>query len=210
VAEQAEVNSFLVELVDESFSSKVQSWTKSSISGLLDASGFTGEELVEKFREAPYELSKSSTTEDLLSQAVGEALAEFKPPEIPGELESEDEDEVEPPALVIHAPPADEITDEIYAELGQALAEDLVAVINVAEPQVFEALLKDDEGLWAAVRASLLAELAEQDVTDISQETIKEAMRAPAWQAITDAFTGMWEAMRDEGGYEWLLTRPES
>jgi hypothetical protein len=201
VAAQSEINNFLVDLVDENFVLKVQSVTRSSISDLLDKSGFSAIELAEKLREAPYELGKETITEEELTEAVEEVLAEYKPAE--GDVGSPGVvgEKVEPPA---------EISEEIYAELGEALAEDLTKGIALAEPQVFAALLKDDAGLWAEVRAALLAELDAQDVTDITPETIAEAMRAPAWQAITDAFTGMWEAMRDAGGYEWLLTQSES
>jgi hypothetical protein len=107
---------------------------------------------------------------------------------------------------------SDEIPDEIYAELGAALAADWTAAIKAGQAKMFEFLMNDDEGLWAEVRQDIFEELKEkeQELLGADKAEISEALQDSARQALADAFDGLWEALAQDGGYEWLLTREEA
>ena len=103
-----------------------------------------------------------------------------------------------------------EIPDEIYAELGAALAEDWTAAIEAGEPKMIEFLMKDDGGLWAEVRRTIYGELKEQNLLEADRGEVSAELQEPARQALSDAVEGLWEALNEAGGYEWLLTQEEA
>lgn len=150
-------------------------------------------------------------TEDWLSsvpQAVDKAakeavrVSEQEPVELtkPAELEIPEPVEITEPI---------EITDEIYDELAEALATDLVKAVRDGEQQLIEFLLTDDDGLWAQVRKDIVEELQTQDLTELSRDTLSEMLNTYAQEAMDAALEGLREGIAEAGGYLWLLTPSE-
>ncbi len=115
---------------------------------------------------------------------------------------------VEEPVLESEPEPV-EISEEIYGELAQALAADLVKAVEDGEQQLIELLLNDEDGLWAQVRKEIIEELQTQDLSELSPETISEALNAYAQDSLDSALEGLWEGIAEAGGYLWLLSPSE-
>ncbi len=116
----------------------------------------------------------------------------------------------EPESVKVEAEDSDEIPDGVYEELAAALAEDLTDALADAEQKLFKFLVDDDDGLCAGVRDQILNELRERELLGGDPSLIAGTMREPAWTAITEAFSGLYEALEADGGYKWLLTREEA
>ena len=75
---------------------------------------------------------------------------------------------------------------------------------------MIEFLMKDDGGLWAEVRRTIYGELKEQNLLEADRGEVSAELQEPARQALSDAVEGLWEALNEAGGYEWLLTQEEA
>lgn len=107
-------------------------------------------------------------------------------------------------------PESAEIPDEIYAELGAALAADLNEIIARGELEIMRFLADDDNGLCAGLSKQIVEELKGQDLAGADKVTLKEALSESAPQAMAEAFDGLCDALKEDGGYLWFFTRKEA
>lgn len=107
-------------------------------------------------------------------------------------------------------PESVEISDEIYAELGAALAADLNEIIARGEQEIMRFLADDDNGLCAGLSKQIVEELKQQDLVGADKVTLMEALSESAQQAMAEAFDGLCDALKEDGGYLWFFTREEA